>query len=240
MEITMEGFKIKTRVNVHDVDYNGVCKASAIMRYMQTAAEEQLKDNGMGYDRLKEMNRVFVISKFRLELDRALREGEPLEVTTFPCESRGFSFLRCYGIEQNGVTVARAVSVWALLDPSCRSLVRVDDFELGLKLLPPLNLDIPRLRLPTDAARVGSYGVHYGDVDRNMHMNNTRYPDMYSNFMPMPGKRIRSMTISYSGEAGLGEKLDVMRSGAANEFYFKTVRADGLTNSEAHLVLEDI
>ena len=236
----MDGFKIKTRVNVHDVDFNGVAKASAIMRYMQTAAEEQLKAGGMAYDTLKSMNRAFILSRLHLEIDRPLKEGEPLTAVTFPSESRGFSFLRCYAVEQDGLPVARAVSVWALVAPDTHALVRVCDFELGLPLLPPLSLELPRIKLPSTLARVGGYGVHYGDVDRNLHMNNTRYPDMYCNFMPMEGKRIRSVTINYSSEARIGDKLDVYRADEEDGYYFKTVRSDGKTNSEARVVLESI
>ena len=94
--------------------------------------------------------------------------------------------------------------------------------------------------MPSEIADVGGYGVHYGDVDQNMHMNNTKYPDMYSNYMPLVGKRISKIAISYSAEAKIGEKLRVLRANHGDIYYFKTVRADGKTNSEAEIELVDI
>jgi acyl-ACP thioesterase len=87
---------------------------------------------------------------------------------------------------------------------------------------------------------VGSYGVHYSDVDQNRHMNNTRYPDMYSSFIDMSGKYIRSITLNYRAEAMLGEKLRVERALNESGYLFRTVRADGQINSEAQIVLDDI
>jgi acyl-ACP thioesterase len=93
------------------------------------------------------------------------------------------------------------------------------------------------MKLPSSLTDIGGYGVHYGDVDQNMHMNNTRYPDMYSNFLPLSGRMIRSITINYSKEAQIGEKLRVQRGEDGGIFYFRTLRSDGLINSEAKIEL---
>lgn len=236
----MKGFRIKTEINVHDLDYNGIAKASAILKYLQTAADSQLAEHGMSYDGLKGMGKAFILSKIRLEMDKPLREGEPIEAITFPCESRGYTFLRCYGLEQDGVTVARAVSLWALIDVSDRSLVKVNDFDLDLPLLPPLDMTINRFKLPSDLIDVGGYGVHYGDVDRNMHMNNTKYPNMYANYLPLMGKRISSISINYLSEARIGEKMRILRAEENGRYYFRSVKADGTVNSEAEITLCDI
>ena len=236
----MNGFRINTHINVHDLDYNGIAKASAILKYMQTAADSQLAERGMSYDELRGIGRAFILSKLKLEINRSFREGEPITAITFPCESRGFSFLRCYGIEQDGRVVARAVSLWALIDTNNRSLVKVKDFELDLPLLPPLDLAFDRFKLPDTLIDVGGYGVHYGDVDRNMHMNNTKYPNMYSNYLPLIGKRISTISINYLSEAPMGEKMRVLRSECDGRYYFRTVKADGTVNSEAEITLCDI
>jgi len=236
----MNGFRVKTAVNVHDVDYNGIAKTSAIMRYIQTAAQSQLTENGMSYDKLKERGRAFILSRFKLEVLKPLIADTPLTAITFPCESRGYSFLRCYALEENGITVARAISVWALINTDNHGLVRVNDFELGLPTLPPLDLILNPMKLPSAVAEVGAYGVHYGDVDRNKHMNNTAYPDMYSSFLPMEGKMIRSLAINYQNEARLGEKLSVQRAFENGLYYFRTVRTDGKINSEAQIELVEI
>lgn len=236
----MSEFSIPVTVDVHDVDYNGIAKASSVMKYIQTAAQDQLTANGMSYGELRERNRAFILSRIRLEIDAPLPAYTRLRAVSYPCESRGYSFVRCYRLECDGVTVARAISVWALVNTESRALVRVNDFELGLPTLPPLDLQIGHIRLPDGAMDVGGYGVHYGDVDQNRHMNNTKYPDMYSSFLPLEGKRIRAITITYNNEAQMGDKIRVLRAEADGIYYFRTVRGDGKVNSEAEIELVNI
>ena len=88
--------------------------------------------------------------------------------------------------------------------------------------------------------KVGEFVVRYADVDQNRHMNNTRYPDMYSNFLPLEGKRIKSMSIAYLNEAPLGDILTVQMAESGGLFYFRTLRSDGKINSEAEIELTDI
>ena len=233
-------YRMKTEVDVHDLDFNGVAKTSSIMKYIQTAAQCQLTEGGMSYDNLKSNNRAFILSRVKLEVLRPLVAHTPLTAVTYPCESRGYSFLRCYELECDGEVVARAVSIWALIDTESRGLVRVNDFNLGLPTLPPNELVLRAMKLPSTLTDVGGYGVHYGDVDQNRHMNNTKYPDMYSNFLPLNGKMIRSITINYSNEAKIGEKLRVQSAEENGYYYFRTVRADGQVNSEAQIELCDI
>lgn len=233
-------YRMKTEVDVHDVDFNGVAKTSSIMKYIQSAAQCQLTEGGMSYDNLKNSNRAFILSRVKLEILKPLCAHAPLTAVTYPCESRGYSFLRCYQLESDGEVVARAISVWALIDTENRSLVRVNDFNLGLPTLPQNGLVLGAMKLPSNMTDIGGYGVHYGDVDQNRHMNNTKYPDMYSNFLPLGGKMIRSITINYSNEAQIGEKLRVQRGEENGFYYFRTMRSDGKVNSEAQIELCDI
>ena len=236
----MSEFIREVTVDPHDVDYNGVAKVSSVMRYMQSVAEAQLSEGGMSYDELRDRGRAFLLSRIRLEICEPLREARRLTAVTYPSESRGYSFFRCYKILADGLTVARAISAWALVDTDTKSLVRVNDFELGITPLPPIDMEIGRIRLPDTLLDVGGYGVHYGDVDRNMHMNNTKYPDMYSNFLPLKSRRIKAITVNYQNEAKIGERLRVFRAESDGLYYFRTVRGDGLVNSEAEIELCDI
>ncbi|MBQ1260549.1 MAG: hypothetical protein IIX96_00880 [Clostridia bacterium] len=236
----MAYFRNEITVDVHDIDFNGVARASSVMRYIQSAAELQLKSGGMSYDTLKEQKRAFILSKIKIEICESIHEGDKLTVETFPCESRGFSFLRCYRIMRGDTVVVRAVSIWALVDIDSRALVKVESFELGLQTHPPLDLPLPRIKLPDEVIEVGHYTVNYDDIDKNRHMNNTKYPDMYSNFLELSGKRIETLSISYMNEAPPLDKLTVLRAREGGVYYFKTVRTDGSVNSVAEVTLTDI
>ena len=235
-------FRTDLIADIHDVDHNGIVRASSLMRYIQSAAQTQLTLNGMSYDELKDMKRAFILSRIKLEFTEPVRAYEPITAITYPCESRGYSFLRCYALEKNGRTIGRAVSMWALIDTETRALVKVNDFELGLDTHEPHSLALTRFTMPTAIREVGTYTVNYGDLDQNCHMNNTRYPDMYSNFLPLDGMRIRSISINYKNEAPRGAKLRVERADAIDgrTYYFRTVREDGQVNTEAEIELEEV
>ena len=233
----MNYYSKNIEVDIHDVDFNGIARTSSLMRYIQSAAQSQLTDNGLSYDALKSKKRAFILSRIKMEFTESVRAYERLSATTFPCDSRGYSFLRCYSLLRDGKTIGRAVSVWALIDTDTRSLVKVSDFELGLETYSPLDIALTRIAHPTEMITVGTYTVTYGATDQNRHMNNTVYPDMYSNFLPLENKRRESISISYLAEAPAGDVLTVQRGYLDGVYYFRTLRSDGKINSEAEIRL---
>ena len=73
-------------VDVHDLDYNGVARASSILKYLQTSAERQLTDGGMSYDRLyNEHKRAFLLSRVRLDIRKPLYAFAPYRAITYAC-----------------------------------------------------------------------------------------------------------------------------------------------------------
>ncbi len=234
-------YKRDFEVDVHDTDFNGVAKTGALMKYIQSAANLQLSANGMSYDELRRISRAFILSRITMEFTEELRAYDHVSALTYPCESRGYAFIRCYSLEKDEKTIGRAISVWALVDTDTKKLVEVNNFDLGLETHKPLELAIGRFSIPSILTEVGEYVVSYGDIDKNMHMNNTAYPDMYATFLPMSGKRIHSLSINYINEAPLGEKLRVYRvMGDDGIWYIRTVREDGKTNTEAEILLVDV
>ena len=226
--------------DIHDVDHNGVARMSSLMKYIQNAAQTQLTLNGMSYEELRDMKRAFILSRIKLEFTEPVRAYDRLTAVTYPCESRGYSFLRCYALERDGVVIGRAASIWALVDTESRALVPVSKFDLDLELMPHNDMSLDRIIMPKSITEVGTYTVNYGSTDQNRHMNNTHYPDMYANFLPLEGRRVRTMSIQYVNEAPAGQTLTVHRAYEDGVFYFKTVREDGQINTLATVELADI
>lgn len=230
----MIGFKKEIEVDVHDIDFNGVCRASSLMKYIQSAAQTQLTENGMSYDNLKDMHRAFILSRIQLEFYAPVYSYDKIEAHTFPCISRGYSFIRCYGLYRGGEVIGRAISVWALIDTEKRSLVKVSDFDLNLPTYEQWDsIAINPVRLPSTMQKIGTYTVTYADLDRNKHVNNTKYADIFSNFLPLDNKRIDSMSINYINEAKYNDTLDVHLDESDGYYYIRTVLPDGKINAEA-------
>ena len=236
----MQYYRRNIIADIHDVDFNGVARTSSLMRYIQSAAQAQLTDKGFSYDVMKAQKRAFILSRIKMEFTEPVRAYEHLTAITFPCDSRGYSFLRCYSLERDGITIGRAVSVWALIDTDTHALVKVNDFDLGLETYSPLDLSLSRISMPSEMMAQGTYTVTYSATDQNRHMNNTAYPDMYSEFLPLENRRIESISISYLNEAPIGEVLTVFRGYSDGNYYFRTVRSDGKINTEAEIKLTEI
>ena len=236
----MEYYTKEFEFDVHDVDFNGVARTSALMRIIQTTAQSQLTDNNLSYDRLKSGKRAFILSRIKMEFTDEIRAYDRLTGVTFPCHSRGYSFLRCYKLLRGNKTVGRAASVWALIDTDTHALVKVNDFDLGLTTYDPLDYPLSRIVMPEGMTEVGKYEVTYANVDQNRHMNNTRYPDMYANFLNLEGKRIEEITINYINEAPAADILTVYHAEKDGMHYFRTVRSDGKVNTEAEVRTVDL
>ena len=234
------------KVTPHDIDINDLLSASGALRYMQDAAYFQMFYNPPSMAELRRDGKIFLLSRVSMSIYAPIRVGEELVSESWACESRGVSFLRCCRLLRGEETVAELSSIWALKDAVDGRLLRIEDYPQSYENHPPLTLDAPsRIRIPRDASQklVGEYTVRYNDCDINMHINNTKYPDILCGFVPnMLGKRVAKISISYCHEAPLGEniKVYIARGEEDDSYYFRTVREDGQVNVEAYLALDGI
>ena len=232
-------------VNVNDADSNSIVSASALLRFMQDAANRAMADDGPSFDELLSRGLTFILCRLRLSSYAPIFVHDTIEVETWACESRGVQFDRCFRILRGGVIVAEAVSVWALCGISNKRLHRVSELESAYCTDEMLELDLPtRIRIPEDAVLSlrGERTVEYADIDLNGHMNNTRYPDILCGYLgtPMTGMRVISLAISFAGEAPLGESIKYYSGSSDGVYYIRSVRGDGRTNAEAEIILEPI
>ena len=231
------------RINSHDCDSSGKVRPSLILRYMQETANLQLRALGPTRDELLRDDRAFILSRINMSIYANLYAYENITVSSWACESRGVSFNRCYQIRSNGELIAEAASVWGLIGISDRKIYRVEDVILGFDTDEPLEIDTPkRVRIPRDIplSLVGERPIVYSDLDVNQHMNNTNYPDMLCDFIPdAVNKRMLNISISFAGEAKLGETLKVYMNHSDDQYFFRTVRADGSVNVEAVLMIDN-
>ena len=233
----------KYKVISQYTDRNGILRTGAILRYMQEVAGNCMIADGPSYEELAKQGYVFVLSKISLSVYADIHAQDEIEVQTWAVERQRCRFLRAYRIVRDGMTVAEASSIWALLDIKHRKLVRVGDVEINYREDDALELDVPaKIPIPLDRlSLVGERTVSYSDVDRNVHMNNTVYADMLCDFVfTQSFGRVTSMSISFLNEAPFGQTLKVYRANDDDTYYIRTVREDGRTNIEAEIITEKI
>ena len=230
-------------VDSHDVDFNGVARVSTLMHFMQECAGAHLTACGSSGKLLRESGRAFLLSRFGAIFYEAIPPFTRLSVETWACESRGYSFTRCFRVLLKDKVLAEATSVWALVDIESRRPIRVSDFETDLGNEEMLSLDLPaRIVCPKTELmqQCDEHTVSYREIDENIHMNNTYYPDMLCDTLDMRGKRIYRMSINFLNEAKHRNVLSIYTAEQNGDTFFRSVRADGKVNIEAQLTLTEI
>lgn len=236
-----EFYKIKW----HDTNANREARPSKLLMYMQETANAHLLANGLSLDGLRdERGLAFILSRIAMRFYQPLYTGDSIEVQTWICEGRGFSFDRCFVILREGVVVAEAYSTWALLNLREKRLMKNSEFSYGFAPELPLESElITRIRMPalSSMESAGERRIVFSDIDYNHHMNNTNYPDMLCDFVPgIEHRRVTAMTLSFLNEASFEHTLEVWRGEHEAGHYFRTMdTADGKTCLEALVLLEE-
>lgn len=224
----------------HDTDANRTVRPSQILVYMQETSNQQVAHMGMTLDELRDTKHLaFILSKIRIAFYRPLHAFEDIEVQTWTTPARGYSSFRCFRIMRDGEVIAEADSTWALIDVETHRLCKPNETGYPNEDEAPLTLDLPgRIHIPHDCPwqKAGERKIVYSDLDYNMHMNNTRYPDLLCDYLPPETvKQIRGMTLSYLHEAAYGQTMTVWLAKQHDSYYFRTINEEGTVCLEAQI-----
>lgn len=222
----------------HDTDANRILTPTRILAYMQETANLQCKEYDFFLDKQRDENGVgFILGSISVSINKPIYAYEKIQVNTWCKPARGYSFARYFEIIRDGESVAKASSIWALVDIHTRSLVKGDEsFDKFFPIDEPISAQElpPRVRIKRDSPfyKVGERRICYSDIDYNMHMNNTKYPDMICDFLgDMQKKRVSGFSLSYLKEAALGDNISVYVGNTDDNGYIEVITKN---NSEDH------
>lgn len=208
--IFVQNFEINDMV----VDRFGRLKPSMLLFIAQTVATQHGELMQVGYDTLSPLGLFWAVIRHRVQITRLPRHGETIRVETWPMPATRSSFPRSViAYDENGQECFRAISLWVLMDINKRNMIlpgksgiTLDGSVHGNELAPPSSL------APKNLLNSCQRTVCYGDLDRNGHMNNTRYLDWVDDLLPSDFHRdhtVREMTICYLAESWEGQILDL-------------------------------
>ncbi len=196
------------------VDCFGYLRPSMLLFYVQEVAGIHAASLGAGFDALIEKNLFWAILRTKVQITRLPHTGETIRLETWPMPTSRVAYPRSVvAYDEDNCELFRSISLWCLMDKATRSMVLpgksgvlVPGTLRGKELAVPGSLSVKTLEQSQRRA------VLFSDLDRNGHMNNTRYLEWCSDLLPSAFHHTHTpeeFTICYHAEAMEGETMDI-------------------------------
>ncbi len=214
-------YTLKLQTSWHDTDAFRRVRPSKVLEYMQETANRQCEATGLPLDRLRdEKGLAFILGALSMNIHKPIYAYESIEIKTWCREAKSYIFNRYFEIYRGEEKLAEASSTWVLLDIESKNMVKAcnypflkDCFYYDEPIDPESLPQKAKIGNDTALEELGERRIVYSDIDYNMHMNNTRYPDMLCDFLceAEEGRQISSISLSYLKESHLGDVLKLKR-----------------------------
>ena len=211
MEMT---FTKEYTLSAVDVDCFGRCKASVLLYLAQEAATGHCDILRLDWDTMAEKGLFWAVIRSHVKIRRLPVLGERVYIQTWPMPTTRTAFPRAVEIlDSTGGVLVQIVSLWVLMDMMTRTMVLpgksnvdVPGFLTGFEIASPNSL------VPAGHNQRASRRVVFSELDRNGHLNNTRYMEWAADLLPAKYHKlnpVREFTICYLSEALEGQQIDM-------------------------------
>ena len=229
--IWIENFKVHS----YEVDFKGLASLEMVCRYFQEAAWNHAEALGLGFQRLAAEQKLWVLSRLLIEIERFPRWGETIQVQTWPRAVEGPFAMRDFEFFDSAERrLVAGTSAWLVLAAANRRPQRVDKMLVNIpdtagrratgRSPEKLSDQEQQPGAASAAAEIArcEMDVRHSDLDVNDHVNNSRYLGWLLDSYPAGFHRqhqVRSCEVNYLGETGAGDKLLIESSPAENSFH---------------------
>ena len=192
----------------------GRLKNSMILYFAQEVAGRHFSEISMDYEALAQKGMFWAIIRQKVQITRMPQRGETIHVQTWPMPTTRVAYPRSVvAYDDQGNECFRSISLWVLMDLNSRAMIlpaksgiSVEGTLRGNELASPASLG-PKL-LSNRMERT----VRFTDLDRNAHMNNTKYLDWIDDLLPAAfhaENSPREITVCYLSEAREGQETAI-------------------------------
>ncbi len=204
-------------------------------RMLQQAAHGQMHGMGLSISQVRELNRMWVLTRFAVNVFAFPQVGDEVSVETWATDRTGG--VRAYRDfrmrDAEGQILAECASLWLLLDLKSRRLVRLPDAVLQIREPERVSadtVDSTTLDPPEAVTGVDEFRVRWSDLDENGHANNTRYIEWLLETVPdavRAGGGLSSLDIQFVSEARPGETILAVSDEANGAYRHRLTAGDG-------------
>lgn len=207
-------FTQEFEINDNMVDCYGRLKTSIILFFAQEVAGRHCTELSVDYDTLAQRRLFWAVTRHKVQVSRIPFRGETIRIETWPMPTTRVAYPRSMvAYDAQGNECFRSISIWVLMDLDKRSMVLPGKSGISVEgTLRGNELTTPGGLVAKPLGNTGVRTVCFTDLDRNGHMNNTRYLDWVDDLLPSLFHKqhsIREFTVCYLNEAREGQQLSM-------------------------------
>lgn len=196
------------------VDCYGFLRPAQMLFIAQDVAGGDFEKAGKSSEDLALQRRFWAVVRQSVQITRTPRSGETLRVETWAMPQKSTYCPRSVvAYDEKGRECFSITSIWVIMDMDTRELVPVAKSGIQLSgILRGSELAIPRGLKEVEHSHSSLRTVRYSDIDRNQHMNNTRYLEWVDDLFSTGFHRthtLREILVDYLKECQEGDTLDL-------------------------------
>ena len=207
-------FEQSVTVTANHVDCFGKCKMSNLLYFAQEAAGDHCKLLRLDWDALAEKNLFWAVIRTHVKVNQLPVLGQNLTVKTWPLPTTRTAFPRAVVLcDERGNELVHILSLWVLMDKQSRAMVLPGRSGVEVAgLLTGNELAAPGSILPRAGENTVLRTVRFSELDRNGHMNNTRYLDWAADLLTAGFHKahpVKEFTVCYLSEAVEKQQIEL-------------------------------
>ena len=228
--IGTEQFKIAS----YQMDEKGNATLTALAGLFQEIAGNHAHANGFGFKQMIKNGHIWVLTRFKMEIQKIPVWGEKINVSTWIVNREKFFSRRDFQIHnENNDLMVSASSGWMLLDMKSKRPKHVDNLEMDIPMHADklaINAELNKIEPIIEIEAKTYYTVRYSDLDVNRHVNNVKYTRMFLDAYPYKWRQTKtpkSFEINYLAEATIDDELEIVNGkqiGENNEVTQEIIR----------------
>ena len=205
-------FEKTFHITASAVDRFDRLKPSCVLDYMQEVAGDHSAMLGADRNMLTQKGLFWAVIRHRIQITRLPKAGEDILVKTWPMPTTRTAYPRStIAWDAEGNECFRSISLWVLMDSESRGMILPGKSGITVSgILTGTELTAPHAIATRPMANTATRTVGFTLLDRNGHMNNTRYMDWVYDLLPSAfhqGHPVQEFTVCYLNEAREGEEI---------------------------------
>lgn len=224
-------YTFDSRIRYSEIDANGTLSVTGIINYLQDCTTFHSEDMGVGVDYMKQVQKAWFLSSWKIEILRRPVLGERITTGTWHYGSKGIYAYRNFGMwDEEEKELVRADSIWILCDMKTGRPLRITEEDVlpyG-SCRPRLEMGaVPRkIEIPKEYEQKAGIVVASHHIDTNQHVNNAKYVEIAREAWDSE-KEISEIRADYKKAAVLGDILIPRIGKIGEEAVISLCREDG-------------